>query len=302
MISLTCPGRAIEVRWSECDNDCYQRWFDGSELVSFFCDKDKCVRDVCEGRQPQCEDETDLKYCQDKNVKNTACGGNKKRCNQRFPGQCVDDPLWKDGKYHCLDRSDEPPVRKQESPQQSDMKFVKCNYTSDGKVEEGFLCNDQCVARSYWCLKNFRTSKFCKELGHRLTSDPNVCSNQSFWLQQPCREGAYHCKGRKNAQCADEYRRCEDKSDQVFHVGHPCNMTSNGRDVLNCTGSCSSADCLEGACSNPAYPRCSKDEKCYNPELRCDMHPACSDGKDEENCTESYVKKNYFPAGASSLS
>ena len=29
------------------------------------------------------------------------------------------------------------------------------------------------------------------------------------------------------------------------------------------------------------------------------MHPACSDGEDERDCTGEYVKKNYLPAGAS---
>ena len=29
------------------------------------------------------------------------------------------------------------------------------------------------------------------------------------------------------------------------------------------------------------------------------MHPACSDGEDERDCIESYIKKNFLPAEAS---
>ena len=133
-------------------------------------------------------------------------------------------------------------------------------------------------------------------------NDPAVCNNQTFWAQQPCLyDGEYHCNGTNNGQCGSKSWPCFDKSDQVFHMGQSCNVTYDwgGEDVLHCTDSCSSVDCDEGACSNPAYPRCSKDKTCYNPSLRCDMHPTCSDGEDEKDCVEEYVKKNYFPAAVS---
>ena len=142
----------------------------------------------------------------------------------------------------------------------------------------------------------------CKNLGDRKLNDPDICDNPPFWSKQACPSWAYPCKGRNNGQCGTldhTMSTCDDKSDQVFSIGQPCNMSTRGEDVLNCGGSCTGAGCPDGACSNPDYPRCAKDNTCYEPSLRCDMHPTCSDAEDEKNCLEMYKKRSFIPPEAS---
>ena len=41
------------------------------------------------------------------------------------------------------------------------------------------------------------------------------------------------------------------------------------------------------------------DNTCYEPSLRCDGHPTCTDGEDEKNCFEVYRKEGIIPHEAS---
>ena len=66
-----------------------------------------------------------------------------------------------------------------------------------------------------------------------------------------------------------------------------CSDSSLG---LNCT-----------ACNNPSYYQCSSSNICLHPQLKCDGHPQCPGGEDEdlEECQESYVENQVIGREAS---
>ena len=123
---------------------------------------------------------------------------------------------------------------------------------------------------------------------------------------------------------------CQDKSDQFFEAETPCpdrrfffsehnkifcssntgsfvpfcgfNYSSFANiesdlakldDPHNCRASCSQPGPNCTACSNQEYFRCTNSSKCLHPELRCDGHPQCPLGDDEdfELCKETYFQK-----------
>ena len=63
-------------------------------------------------------------------------------------------------------------------------------------------------------------------------------------------------------------------------------------DPHSCQSSCSvpGPDCL--ACSNSSYFPCPKSGQCVHPDLRCDGHPQCEEGEDEDlsMCHEKFIK------------
>ena len=300
--NVSCPG-TVQSLDTTCHGVCNKET-DGFKTIRsrLLCDKKKCVKDnnMCAGRQ-LCEDETDLKLCENEEFRATPCPDTQTwRCNLRFPGQCVQKELKDDETFHCLDRSDEKPFKNQNTRKLLAPPLEKC---SDNFNNKGFICKGRstlffCEDRTHWCSE--RHNRVCRNLGDRRMTDMDICNNHTFWSQQTCPEGTYPCTGRNNGQCAgSDLSTCNDKSDQIFSIGQPCNMSINdGTDRLNCTGSCLRLGFPNGACSNPEYPRCAKDMKCYEPSLRCDLHPTCSDAEDEKDCLQTYKKRNFIPAEA----
>ena len=125
--NVSCPG-TVQSLDTPCNGTCNQATEDLDIIRSrIFCDKGKCVGEnkICTGRQ-LCEDQTDLRLCEDNNMRNKTCPDVEAwRCNMRFPGQCVGEEVWNDGIYHCLDRSDETPFKTKNT---SRLSLEKCMY------------------------------------------------------------------------------------------------------------------------------------------------------------------------------
>ena len=66
---VTCPG-TVKRSNEHCNNKCLTPTSYRNRIIGYFCDKNKCMRSLCEGRKPYCEDKTDLKICQDDNIRN----------------------------------------------------------------------------------------------------------------------------------------------------------------------------------------------------------------------------------------
>ena len=306
--NVSCPG-IVQSLDTPCNGTCNKASQDLKLIRSrLFCDKDKCVEDthMCAGTQ-LCQDETDMKLCMDDKMREKACPDiHSWRCQGRNPGQCVPEKNKNDGMYHCLDRADETPLKRISLKKLTVDSMEKCEdvRTRNPNHREGFICSE-CEPRLAWC--QVYLNQLCSKFEGRRLNDADLCNNPSFWSQQPCPEDTYHCTGRNNGQCGSVIMKslptCDDKSDQIFSIGRPCNRSKDGNTrmvgTLNCEGSCSSVGCIEGACSNPDYPRCEVDGKCYEPSLRCDMHPQCSDGEDEMDCIQAYRQNNLLPAEAS---
>ena len=69
-------------------------------------------------------------------------------------------------------------------------------------------------------------------------------------------------------------------------------------DPTNCTGSCLSPGPSCPACTNPGYFHYEKSGVCVHPILRCDMHPQCQYGEDEDDCQEEYRRRGLIPEEA----
>ena len=101
---------------------------------------------------------------------------------------------------------------------------------------------------------DFHTKSFCNENYPKLSWE-RICTNKSRWLS---------------------------KQDPSYSDPHQCQS------------SCSlpGQDCQ--ACSNSSYFPCPKSGQCVHPDLRCDGHPQCTEGEDEDlsMCYEKKVLEN----------
>ena len=72
-------------------------------------------------------------------------------------------------------------------------------------------------------------------------------------------------------------------------------------DPHNCWGSCANPGSNCTACTNPDYFNCTKSGKCVHPDLRCDGHPQCEYGEDEDlaTCHKEYIKRDLIQPYAS---
>ena len=94
------------------------------------------------------------------------------------------------------------------------------------------------------------------------------------------------------------YRTCRDKSDRVFEVDQSCPPDDEAEcmdwfgqvfpcpesPAQICRESCGTAEpgspCQ--ACANSTYFHCSLSNQCVHPDLKCDGHPQCEHGEDED--------------------
>ena len=151
--------------------------------------------------------------------------GNKKgvKKTKSIPGQCIGQSQWRDGeKNNCLDRSDEDPFKEatKATNQQKTINFASlesCELWWTGSGWPGLKCckpgdtggteacpdahppTDTCVSMEFWCKE--KPSFECPVLGPGIrTNDPILCSNNTFWRQQPCGT----TDGEKNIRCLGE--------------------------------------------------------------------------------------------------
>ena len=85
---------------------------------------------------------------------------------------------------------------------------------------------------------------------------------------------------------------CTNKTKYLsYHLDNPLYS-----DPHSCQSSCSDPgpDCV--ACTNSSYFKCSKSGQCIHPDLRCDGHPQCREGEDEdlEMCHHKYIENKFL--------
>ena len=124
----------------------------------------------------------------------------------------------------------------------------------------------------------------------------------------------------------EDYQTCEDHSAQVWPLNSACPNSSHyleklknfypgenyssvahytdyklAEDPHNCWDSCSSPGPNCCACTNKKYFKCEKSGVCVHPDLRCDGHPQCQHGEDEDVniCLDIWVKNKLVSAAAS---
>ena len=179
-----------------------------------------------------------------------------------------------DGKYQCIDRSDENPYSKI-TKQLNLTRIRRCKPSSWG-LGLGLTCSGRrngCLPREHWCAtERLGTPIYCDQLGGFTPNTPELCSNYTFWSQHPCPEEYPRCTGSRSGQCSRG--KCDDKSD----IYHPVN----------------SSECAEDS------EKCLKDgvSVCLDLTLRCDMHPQCDEGEDEKDCSDAYVTKGMISQSA----
>ena len=185
--------------------------------------------------------------------------------------------------------------------------FIPCLDTDNNP---GVMCGADCRLSHLWCNGDFVAS--C-DTGSGLvnTTDPVLCSNPLVWRNVSCSQYGVRCTG-QNMQCVYprytrdkgngttieedpevvealfKFNQCSDKSDRVFQVGEPCPDTPDNI----CWESCDTPRPNCTACSNTTYFRCTESDQCVHPDLRCDGHPQCPGGEDEdlETCRFNYIK------------
>ena len=103
------------------------------------------------------------------------------------------------------------------------------------------------------------------------TNDARLCSNFTFWSQISCDEGRHRCSGDRSGQCAYRDGDCEDSSDTY--------VPSNSSD---CAVRCEVKNVT----------------KCLTSGTRCDLHPSCDGGEDEEDCEALYRQRGLISESA----
>ena len=125
----------------------------------------------------------------------------------------------------------------------------------------------------------------CSELGGLTSVHPEVCSNNTHWMNHPCSEVGRH-QGRR---CTSEYSgQCYYPDSDYYYLPKTCRDGSHDILPLPKNGTCP-----------PSYFSClvEKTESCLSPYLHCDAHPQCDDGKDERNCKYIYKMKGLTKPG-----
>ena len=218
-IAATCPGTAIPLNQS-CDGDCLYNGRNShrSSLthVAACKDTDVCVKErpnylesysVCNG-EGQCEGELD--WCRDDKRREEVFVEPFIQCSTftlgdegKIPGQCISATQAGDGKYDCLDRSDETSSKQQ-------LAYPKPCVT-DSVLEHlrgkpGLSCGglNWCLHVDSWCQEC--NSFQCPDLGrYKFTNDKELCSNFTFWSTVPCGDGRQRCSGAWSGQCTDSW-------------------------------------------------------------------------------------------------
>ena len=215
--------------------------------------------------------------------------------------QCIWEPYWQDGIFHCLDRSDEKKDKKIENGMNNEPDIDWAGLTESECYQEsrwypGLPCSGiggGCLSYRHWCSDQY--SYICEELGGRSTIDPAVCSNTSFWSKIPCYWGGQdlvRCSSAMPGQCFYPGWPCKDESHKIYEIGRSCK--SNDCEEESC--STPTPDCT--ACTNSSLLQCKKNGKkvCISSNLVCDRHPNCDEGEDELDCQEIYKEKSLTPA------
>ena len=153
---------------------------------------------------------------------------------------------------------------------------TQCPDKSDQVFNSSLTCREHLQQHL-----DFHNQKFCNEnysdIGGwkhiDIQSEP-ICSNKTQWFSENYQEYDY-----KKGNYQSNYTR---EQNPLYSDPH------------SCQSSCSvpGPDCQ--ACSNPSYFLCPKSGQCVHPDLKCDGHPQCVEGEDEElsMCYDEFIKLN----------
>ena len=231
-----CPEIPIPLTHS-CKGECYH---DHEYTFVSACENSTiCLKDweLCLGTH-QCEDRGDLNWCRQPNRKLEECPVThdilfrkysdtsdpppKVRCEGAIPGQCIEKRKKRDGTtYHCFDRSDEPLLKSSAELERKLLNLAEIQTCDINPQQPGLRCGDECVAMSEWCKQS--TARRCSNLDNRSTTDPELCSNFSFWSGKDCGvPNFYRCTGRWSGQCGDHGKPCHVFIDTICETGEKC--------------------------------------------------------------------------------
>ena len=196
----------------------------------------------------------------------------------------------------------------------------------------GIMCDDICTEVQFWCYEESGNAAYCKDAGVS-SLDSILCSNHTFWQNISCFSSwidgpiqGKRCTG-TNQHCyypereegpsyhlePDQIyypRTCSDKSDRIFETGQHCPPDDtpencktyfgevfpcplDDRPARNCWDSCDNPGPNCTTCTNSTYFHCTYSNHCLHPQLRCDGHPQCEHGEDEDlDVCEKQYKEN----------
>ena len=202
-----------------------------------------------------------------------------------------------DHAYDFIDRIDENISQIQDTAYRPNINYTAlttCNGEDiDGRPTPGLRCDSSCEYIGFWCRGYGHW--YCDEQGVSI-NDPSLCSNHTFWKNiscgvtlpnnnflegKTCRGKSQNCVWPELPEIYDllEYpRTCSDFSDRVFEVEQPCPDSPENI----CWDSCDNPGVNCSACTDPSYFQCPQSKQCVHPQLRCDGHPQCLFGEDED--------------------
>ena len=239
-----------------------------------------------------------------------------------------------DGGYDNIDRSDEEIIQSDDEGRVNvNLNYTALRHcwlpSLQNRGCNGRKCGDTCLGMEIWCrgIQN----QYCENALVK-SNDPVLCSNHTFWHNIDCDVNFYggillryfgkrctgpikHCYYPElywDYQMTDDYYEqgpytytCADMSDRVFDMEQPCpeNVCKNWAwDIIPCPEdrenfcweSCSNPGHGCTACTNSSHFQCPQSQKCVHPHLRCDGHPQCEHGEDEDldECRELYTENN----------
>ena len=204
--------------------------------------------------------------------------------------QCVREPNVQDSTLDCVSGTDIDPFNPMQPINPSSL--LPCRTSWDGTDQPGLTCSGAlehfpdhkkspgnivgCLPMVWWCGP--LVSIACDELGGRLSSDAELCSNYTFWKSQPCGElGGKpfdRCTGAISGQCVmksmwgDEELSCLDYSDRYnpieeiykssFRMGEAC-TTITGDNGLTCQRAEQGCLSLQDWCSFSNVHKCNNE-------------------------------------------
>ena len=245
-----------------------------NDYTHFYCDNKTVNKyNICHG-SGLCQDGTDLEQCS-----TLSCGSGQTSCedgqdvSSTAHRECYLTRKGNDGEFDCLNRRDEKVVIQETSVKIDFKELKKCEYRFG---YDTLLCGSDCRWNFGWCRSEYKQSCETNTSSYNTVSQ-EICSNATIWRNISC-DVSDHTKGVRcsgyNQQCIfphytttetnfpDTFRRCEDKSDQVFPANKTCNDIALDHHKSYCD-----TFCTPGQEYQPEWksrdPKCS--EKCGDP-------------------------------------